>query len=138
SCFMVADEIVVVSRKEGESAVRWVGSASGTFTVEVLDAVDLPVGTSVKLRPRADDAELCHHKQVTELAARYARYLPVPILIADGRGGFDTINQPPVFALAGEERAGRRSELMELGTAMLGARPLDAVELGSPATGTRG
>ncbi|MBP2411849.1 molecular chaperone HtpG [Arthrobacter stackebrandtii] len=138
SCFMVADEITVVSRKEGESAVRWVGSASGTFTVEVLDAVDLPVGTSVKLRPRADDAELCHRTQVTELATRYARYLPVPILVADGTGGFDTINRPPVFAVAGEERAGRRSELMELGTALLGARPLDAVELSSPATGTRG
>ncbi|ALO67981.1 molecular chaperone HtpG [Arthrobacter alpinus] len=138
SCFMVADEIVVVSRKAGESAVRWVGSAAGTFSVTVMDGDDLPVGTSVKLRPRADDAELCGRKKVTELATRYAQYLPVPILIADGTGGFDTINQPPVFALVGDERTEHRSELMELGTALIGARPLDAIELGSPATGTRG
>lgn len=138
SCFMVADEIEVVSRKAGERAVRWVGSAAGTFRVTELDAVDLPVGTSVKLRPRADDLELCSHKKVTELATRYARYLPVPILIADGRGGLDTINRPPLFALAGDERAGRRSELLELGTEMIGARPLDAIELHSPSTGTRG
>lgn len=138
SCFMVADEIVVVSRKAGESAVRWVGSAAGTFSVTVLDGDELPVGTSVKLRPRADDAELCGRKKVAELATRYAQYLPVPILIADGTGGFDTINQPPVFALAGDERTEHRSALMELGTALIGARPLDAIELGSPATGTRG
>ncbi|WP_449371934.1 ATP-binding protein [Arthrobacter psychrolactophilus] len=31
SCFMVADEIEVLSRKDGESAVRWRGSASGPF-----------------------------------------------------------------------------------------------------------
>lgn len=138
SCFMVADDIEVVSRKSGENAVRWVGSASGTYSLKVLDDVDLPVGTSVKLRPRADDLELCSHRKVTELATRYARYLPVPILIAAGRGGFDTINRPPLFALAGDERAGRRSELLELGTDMIGARPLDAIELHSPATGTRG
>ncbi len=138
SCFMVADEIVVVSRKAGESAVRWVGSAAGTFSVSVLRGAELPVGTSVKLRPRADDAELCHRAQVTELASRYGRYLPVPILIADGTGGFDTINQSPVFALGGQERLDRRSEIMELGTELLGTRPLDAIELSSPATGTRG
>ncbi|AIY03369.1 hypothetical protein ART_3770 [Arthrobacter sp. PAMC 25486] len=138
SCFMVADEIEVVSRKAGESAVRWVGSASGTFSVSVLDGVDLPVGTSVKLRPRADDAELCTRKTVTELATRYARYLPVPILVADGTGGFDTINRPSLFILAGEERAERRSELLELGTELIGARPLDAIELSGPSTGTRG
>ncbi len=138
ACFMVADEIVVVSRKAGENAVRWVGSAAGTFSVRELPGVDLPVGTSVKLRPRADDAELCHRAQVTELATRYARHLPVPILIADGRGGFDTINQPPVFALCGAERSERRNEIMELGTELIGARPFDAIELASPATGTRG
>lgn len=138
SCFMVADEIEVVSRKAGESAVRWVGSSAGTFTVTVLDATDLPVGTSVKLRPRADDAELCNRKTVTELATRYARYLPVPILIADGTGGFDTINKPALFTLVGDERTERRGELMELGTELIGVRPLDAIELSGPSTGTRG
>ncbi|UIK89200.1 HSP90 family protein [Arthrobacter polaris] len=138
SCFMVADEIEVISRKADESAVRWVGSAAGTFSITVLNGVEHPVGTSVRLRPRADEAELCGHKKVSELATRYARYLQVPILIANATGGFDSINRPPVFALCGEVRSERRGELMEIGTELLGARPLDVVELSAPATGTRG
>ncbi|MFQ4147628.1 HSP90 family protein [Arthrobacter sp. LAPM80] len=138
SCFMVADEIEVVSRKAGESAVQWVGSAAGTFTVTVLEDLDLPVGTSVRLRPRGDEAELCSHKKVTELAIRHAGYLPVPILIANDSGGFDTINRAPVFALTGDDRRDARSEIVELGTTLIGARPFAAVELGGPSTGTRG
>lgn len=138
SCFMVADEIEVLSRKDGESAVRWLGSASGTFSVTVLDGVDLPVGTSVRLRPRGDDAEMCSPKKVTELATKYGQYLPVPILIANDSGGFDTINRAPVFALTGEARAERRDEILDFGTQLLGAKPLDVIELGGPATGTRG
>ncbi len=138
SCFMIADEIEVLSRKAGESAVRWLGSAAGTFSVTVLDDVDLPVGTSVRLRPRGDEAEWCSHKKVTELATRFAQYLPVPILIANDSGGFDAINRAPVFALTGEARGEQRNEILELGTQLLGARPLDVIELGGPSTGTRG
>src|SRR5437763_1916769 len=53
SCFVVSDEIVVVTRsaRENHPAVEWRGQADGTYSVRVLDA-DLAPGTQVYLNCR--------------------------------------------------------------------------------------
>src|SRR5262249_48167146 len=58
SCFLVADEIVVISRSaRGEApAVEWRGRPDGTYSVKRLEA-DLTPGTQVYLTCKAGAAE---------------------------------------------------------------------------------
>jgi len=163
SCFMVSDEIRVLSRSAaGDPPVEWVGSADGTFVVrelsptqfeqatrwrdsggpdgargslEALDAVQ--VGTQVRLRPRAGGAgehDLTATAAVLDLATRYGAYLPVPVLV-DLPDGPRSVSAEPLFA---QQYTKPSAELLELGRELIGAQPLDAVALHVPATGTRG
>ncbi|MDR0848583.1 MAG: ATP-binding protein, partial [Propionibacteriaceae bacterium] len=80
SCFMVCDEIHIVSRSAtGANAVEWVGSSNGTFSVTELPESDHRIGTTVTLRPRFDTVELLTQPTVQQLATDYGEYLPVPI-----------------------------------------------------------
>ncbi|MDR1512500.1 MAG: HSP90 family protein [Propionibacteriaceae bacterium] len=133
SCFMVADEIRVVTRSaKGGPAVEWLGSAEGTFTIrELPDAV--PVGTAVHLRPRFDGAELLGPAAVAELASQFGRYLPVPVKVGAAGGG-EAVNEPAIFA----ERDVPAAAALAFGRELLGADALDWFPLDCPETGSRG
>lgn len=133
SCFMVADSIVIRSRSaRGGSAVEWTGSADGTFRVVEIDD-DLPIGTSVHLKPRFDADELLRPAAVRELAATFAEFLPVRVTLESASGDIDITRHAP-FLDAVDDIDGA----VQYGRDLLGATPLDAIELHEPATGTRG
>jgi molecular chaperone HtpG len=83
STFMVADEVVLLTRKAGESdATRWVSSGDGTYTVEAVD--DAPQGTSVTLHLKPEDAEDELHDytsdwKIRELVKKYSDFIAWPI-----------------------------------------------------------
>ncbi|MEV3905045.1 molecular chaperone HtpG [Mycobacterium sp. NPDC050551] len=83
STFMVADEVVLLTRKAGESdATRWVSSGDGTYTVESVD--DAPQGTSVTLHLKPEDAEDELHdytseRKLRELVKKYSDFIAWPI-----------------------------------------------------------
>jgi len=131
SCFMVADTIVIRSRSaKGGSAVEWTGSADGTFqVVEIAD--DIPVGTSVHLVPRFDADELLRPDAVRELATTFGEFLPVRVVLRAPNGDVD-ITRPAPFLDDDID------DIVRYGRDLLGASPLDAIELVEPATGTRG
>ncbi|MCE0539301.1 HSP90 family protein [Kineosporia rhizophila] len=148
SCFMVSDDIRVLSRSAGgEPPVEWVGSADGTFTVreiteaEILDVVGpggLATGTQVRLRPRSagtGEGALTSAAGVLDLASRYGAYLPVPVRVDLPGGGEQTVSGEPLFA---QPFLLPSPGLMALGRELVGADPLDAIPLHVPATGTRG
>ena len=138
SCFMVSDDIRVLSRSAGGAPpVEWVGSADGTFTVrELTDGSGLAeIGTQVRLRPRSGEGELTSAAAVLDLATRYGAYLPVPVRVDLPGGGEQLVSAEPLFA---SPFALPSPELMALGKELIGAEPLDAIALHVPATGTRG
>ncbi|GAB3267357.1 HSP90 family protein [Kineosporia babensis] len=148
SCFMVSDDIRVLSRSAGgEPPVEWVGSADGTFTVreipesELLDVAGpggLAIGTQVRLRPRsvgAGEGDLTSAAGVLDLASRYGAYLPVPVRVDLPGGGEQTVSSQPLFA---QPFSLPSPQLLALGKELIGAEPLDAIALHVPATGTRG
>jgi molecular chaperone HtpG len=88
SAFMVAREVVVVSRRAGSSeAWRWRSDGSGTYTVEAAAPADAPErGTRVTLH-LADDAKAYAEQETLErVVAEYSSHVPVPIVLklADG------------------------------------------------------
>lgn len=139
SCFMIADEIEVLTRSAtGSQPVEWVGRADGTFSVrplEGIEALQVPVGTRVQLRPRADDAQLASEATVVALARKYGEYLPVPIDVNRADGRPFRINKPAIFTSPMDAEP---EELLALGEELIGARPVEAIALKVPSTGTVG
>jgi molecular chaperone HtpG len=133
SCFMVADTIRIRSRSaRGGAPVEWIGSADGTFRVRELDE-DLPIGTSVHLIPRFDAGDLLRAPAVRELAETFAEFLPVSVLLETG-GGTASITHAAPFLAPREDPAA----VVQYGRELIGATPLDVIELADAATGTRG
>lgn len=133
SCFMVADTIVVRSRSaKGGASVEWTGSADGTFQVAEIDE-ELPIGTSVHLVPRFDADELLRPAAVHELATTFGEFLPVRVTVDAAGGDIDITREPPFLDAASDVEAA-----IAYGRDLLGAAPLDVIELSEPATGTRG
>ena len=133
SCFMVADTIRIRSRSaRGGAPVEWIGSADGTFRVRELDE-ELPIGTSVHLVPRFDSADLLRAPAVRELAETFAEFLPVPVLLQTDGGATPLTHAAPFLEPAEDPAA-----VVQYGRELLGATPLDVIELADAATGTRG
>ncbi|WTC18924.1 HSP90 family protein [Streptomyces cellulosae] len=144
SCFLVADEIHVVSRSArtpDAPAVEWRGRGDGSYTVRTLPASARPApGTTVTLTPRADAGEWTAPAQVLRLARHFGSLLRHPVTFDDGSGG-------PVVPVNPEEAPwarthptpGARSRaLAKHGEEVFGFAPLDTIELNLPAVGLRG
>jgi molecular chaperone HtpG len=133
SCFMVADTIVIRSRSaRGGASVEWTGSSDGTFQVSEIEE-ELPIGTSVHLVPRFDADELLRPTAVHELATTFGEFLPVRVTIDAPGDDIEITRTPPFLDVADDIDAA-----VGYGRSLLGAGPLDVIELSEPATGTRG
>jgi len=80
SGFIVADRIVVESRRAGLPAsegVRWTSGGSGDFEVE---AIERPArGTSVILHLREDKTEYLNHWKLKSIVGKYSDHISLPI-----------------------------------------------------------
>ena len=83
STFMVADSVVLLTRKAGESAAtRWESSGDGTYTIATVD--NAPQGTSVTLHLKPEDTEDSLHDytapwKIRELVKKYSDFISWPI-----------------------------------------------------------
>ena len=138
SCFLVADEVTIATRSiTGDPAVRWVGRADGSYTVERLDA-DLDAGTAVYLRPRPDAVELTSVASVRALAHHFGDLLPHPVTLVSG-GHSERINGDGVpWRWSFETPAERREALLAYGASVFETEFLDVVPLRVPVAGLEG
>lgn len=139
SCFMVADQIVIQSRSaRGSAPVEWIGNSDGTFTVRELEG-DLPIGTTVSLKPRFDQHDLLSTPTVLSLAKTFAEFLPVSVRVdlpsSGAGGGTETITHDAPFL---DPHAASASELLAYGQELLGVEPFAAIPLSVPGTSTTG
>ncbi|MBI3224704.1 MAG: molecular chaperone HtpG [Mycolicibacterium cosmeticum] len=83
STFMVADSVVLLTRKAGEStATRWESSGDGTYTIAAVEGA--PQGTSVTLHLKPEDTEDSLHDytspwKIRELIKKYSDFISWPI-----------------------------------------------------------
>jgi molecular chaperone HtpG len=80
SGFIVADRIVVESRRAGLPApegVRWTSGGSGDFEVEAIERAAR--GTSVILHLREDKTEYLNHWKLKSIIERYSDHISLPI-----------------------------------------------------------
>ncbi|MGE4279101.1 MAG: molecular chaperone HtpG [Magnetospirillum sp.] len=83
SAFMVADKVVVTTRKAGESqGWRWESDGKGTFTIS--EAKDAARGASLELHLREDAAEFLDAFRLKSIIKRYSDHISIPVLMKDG------------------------------------------------------
>ncbi|MFH8798342.1 molecular chaperone HtpG [Streptomyces sp. NPDC017936] len=124
SSFMVADEVVLVTRRAGEGqGTRWSSRGEGTYTLETVD--DAPQGTAITLHLKPADPENQLHDytsawKLREIVKRYSDFITWPIRM---------VPQPPAAADDGDGEAGAAPEPETLNSMKaLWARPRDEVK----------
>jgi molecular chaperone HtpG len=145
SCFLVADEIHVLSRSArtpDAPAVEWRGRGDGSYTVRTLPAsARHRPGTTVTLTPRADTGEWTRPAQVHALARHFGSLLRHPVTFDDGTSGGAAapVNPEPAPWARSYPTPGARSRaLAAYGEGVFGFTPLDTIELDLPAVGLKG
>ena len=125
SCFLVADEIRVHTRRAGAPAVLWTGYADGRYDVRPGPAGE--PGTEVTLTPRRGSESYLTSATVTGLAEMYGSLLPVDVDVDGTR----------VTAGAVPWESGRAA-LIAYAKETLGFEPFDVIELNVPEAGLTG
>ncbi|MFB0631956.1 HSP90 family protein [Streptomyces sp. AB3(2024)] len=143
ACFVVADEITVVSRSAADPAapaVEWRGHSDGRYTIRTLAASAVPEpGTTVRLTPRADNAEWTEPQRVVALARHYGSLLRHEVSVV-GPGGEapERVNVTPPWEQRHRSPLARREALTAYCREQFDFTPLDTIELDLPAAGLRG
>ncbi|SDM70228.1 molecular chaperone HtpG [Actinacidiphila guanduensis] len=89
--FMVADEVVLLTRRAGEGhGTRWTSKGESTYTVETVE--DAPQGTAVtlKLKPADDEDRLYDYTspwKIREIVKRYSDFITWPIRMVNRSAG---------------------------------------------------
>ncbi len=138
SCFVVADEVTLVTRKSGSSkSFRWIGHSDGTYELSSLEAT-APIGTAVYLRPKADSEPLFNADKILDTARHYGELLPIKITFTH-EGQRDEFGGEPLpwqdIDLASD--AGL-SQILGYGESLFGNRMMAAIPIrstGADATG---
>ena len=88
SSFIVADHVMVTSRRAGRPAaegVRWESSGEGEFSVETVDVESR--GTEVALRLRDGEDEFLDRYRLRNIVRKYSDHVSIPILMpGEGKG----------------------------------------------------
>lgn len=136
SCFMVCDEIVVLSQsvKSGAASLEWRGNSDGTYSLRHTSG-QFTTGTRVCLRLRsgADDDDWTFDRIVDRLR-HFGEMLPVRIEAVCG-ARVETINRTPPWLLA---RRTDEDALDEYVREEFGFAALDAIALDDEALQIRG
>ena len=81
SAFMVADRVVVTTRKAGDAETNvWESDGQSAYTISKLD-VSHEAGTSIKLFLRKDAKEYADINKVKSLIKKYSDHIQVPIFV---------------------------------------------------------
>ncbi|MBB5895874.1 HSP90 family protein [Kutzneria kofuensis] len=134
ACFLVADEITVVTRSAKDPdarALRWQGRADGTYDITPVES-DLPAGTRVHLRARPGSEHRLSRGHVLRLTHRYGGLLPLPVRLGSTRVN----DEPPPWELPALTQEQERENALSYARRVLDLDPLDAIPL--HADGVRG
>lgn len=134
SCFVVSDDIVLLSRSaKGDSVVEFRGSPEGSYSVRTVPehelAEKMEVGSKVTLRAKRGMEHFFKAEEVLNLARHYGGLLPYPIYLAhDGKEQHVNAGGA-VWRRTFESSDKRHVTLLEFGTDILGREPFDVIDI---------
>ncbi|MEW2483333.1 ATP-binding protein [Mycobacterium sp. NPDC049093] len=138
SCFLIADEITVVSRSAtGADPIEWVGRSDGTYTIRTITD-EAAVGTTVRLQPRPDMIGWARAEQVSPLVQKYAEFLPVAIKVLTSQGPKEVSREYPWVRDFGAHRSGVSQGVSPVYGGLGVGRQFDAIEIADETQGLQG
>ena len=94
SSFIVADEVIVESRRAGtpaDQAVRWSSRGEGEYTLESIDREAR--GTRITLHLKPEEREFTQRFRLQNLVRRYSDHIAFPVRMSgEGDDGDETLN----------------------------------------------
>ncbi len=94
SAFIVADRVIVQSKRTDSPAVRWESDGEGAYQVGESDKTDR--GSEVILHFRSEDKEFLEAARLRQLVRKYSDHLSLPIVLTLA-GKDETLNQAKAF-----------------------------------------
>ncbi len=80
ACFMVADKVVVTTKKAGEDkALVWTSTGDGSFEIE--DGEREGHGTTIEMHLKADEDEFLDVHRIDTIIKKYSNHIPFPIFM---------------------------------------------------------
>lgn len=132
SCFMVSDEVIVITRsaKEAAKTIEWCGRADGTYSLTILER-EMEPGTEVRLHCKPGSEEYFLPDTLKRLAFHYGSLLPFPIKFSDGTGTTQLNEETPPWKDSFVAPEIERDVYLEYGRATFGLNFFDYIPLRS-------
>jgi molecular chaperone HtpG len=133
SCFMVSDEVNLVTRSslEGSPALLWRGRQDGTYTVQRIEG-EYEKGTKVFLVCRKGFEAFFSLEKVLQMASTFGALLSVPITVSGGGRAFAVNVCRPSWLDPPTDEAAWRASALEYARREFGQDFLDAFPLHTP------
>ena len=135
SCFIVCEEIVVLTRSAREPAAKtleWRGRQDGTYAIKVLER-DIPPGTQVYLTCKPGSEEFFQPDKVFELVKHFGGLLPYPIKMLRGSDVRIVNDDPPPWRRRFANVKQEREAMLDYGEETFGFKCFDFIPLRSEA-----
>ncbi len=88
SCFMVADQVEVITRKAGEKeAYRWVSDGKSGFELDKAEKKE--PGTEITLHLNDEGKEYANRWSITEILKKYSNHIAFPVYLHYEASSFD-------------------------------------------------
>jgi len=81
SVFLVADSVVVVSKKNGHEQYTWESGGNGSFTIQKDEESVLSRGTRITLQLKEDMLEYLEEHKIRDLIKKHNQFIDFPIYI---------------------------------------------------------
>lgn len=129
SCFMVSDEIVMVTRSaKGGPALQWSGKPDGTYSIRRLET-ELSPGTKVYLRCKPGCGVFFEPDNIKRWLHEYGALLPFPVVFRTGDDDHTVNPALPVWIEEPGHARSHRDEVLLLGKQLLGETFHDFIPL---------
>jgi molecular chaperone HtpG len=135
SCFVIADEIVMISQSAKTSnAVEWRGKSDGTYSVRTLDK-KFSTGTRIFLTAKPEQEQFFQKKTLIHLVKKYGDFLQYPILFSEKDSKPQRLNKSEFPWEAGKLS---RPQLIGFGESFFQIKVIDCIPLYADASDSTG
>ncbi|MEZ4384864.1 MAG: ATP-binding protein [Nannocystaceae bacterium] len=101
SGFLVADRLVVDTRKAGAPGLRWSAGVDGSYTVEAIERATIGSTVTVYLRPEM--RAYARPERLAAILGRYVAHVDTTVRLRGDDGELAVINRPPPWRAATDE-----------------------------------
>lgn len=138
SCFMVSENITLITKSENAKPLKWVGKIDGTYEVSELD-FNFEVGTKVYLSAKPSAKKFFEADTIRGLIRKYGEILPYPIKFSVNGSSAEQLNMiTPVWEKTFSDRASRRNAILDYGNEAFNQSFYDFIEIDIEAFDTKG